>query len=104
MNLYELIPVGRENRIHRSELANRFIIAGAITPVGDTNRDMMNLLHEIRKETVVISSGRGYYRPDSKDKEELKHYIGKERHRIAEINSYLIMATKVLADMEAGRI
>lgn len=105
LDIRELIPEGKENKIDRHELLKRFVAFGAVDDKKrDANRDLMFWLHTIRKDTVVISTGSGYYRPGADDMEELEQYIAKEEHRIKETSDNIRYAKKYLADMKAGRL
>lgn len=105
MNLIEVIPMGKENIIDRHELLDRFIAFGAVEGTSkDPNREMMTVIHELRKNAVIISTGKGYYRPSIDDMQELENYIRKEEHRVKEIVTNTQYAKKYLQDMKVGRL
>lgn len=106
MNLVEIIPEGKENRINRHQLINRIASERGIS-IRDAERTFHYELATIRQSAVVITTGSGYYRPRPDVPEEVleaKHYIERENSRTIKIQKNLVYTHKWLADVDAGRL
>lgn len=107
IRLIDLIPYGKDNAISRKMLLAKAINYGLI-PKGvnfHIDRYVRKLIQEARKDNVIICKPRGgYYIPDEDDVTELAQYIAKEHRRALAIHTDLVMARRVLEDMEHGRL
>ena len=107
IRLIDLIPYGKDNAISRKMLLVKAINYGLI-PEGvnfHIDRYVRKLIQEARKDNVIICKPRGgYYIPDEDDVTELAQYIAKEHRRALAIHTDLVMARRVLEDMEHGRL
>lgn len=105
MNVTDLIGHGQDATTSRHDLLDRCIHFGLIeADTYDPNRQLMKLLHNARKECVIISTGNGYYIPTVQEINEVQAYIRKEEHRASMVNSNLLYARKYLEDMKKGRL
>ena len=74
MELLELIPRGRDNAISRQSLC---VLSGL------TDRNVREEISQLRRETPIISSGKGYYLPETA--EEVERWIERETRRARSI-------------------
>ncbi|MGN0362616.1 MAG: hypothetical protein ACI4ET_07225 [Bilifractor sp.] len=76
MQIIDYIPVGHTHAVSRKWLA-------AITGIPD--RQVRDMIHEAKRDTVILNLGDGYYRPDISDPVdvyELHKYVNQETARI----------------------
>jgi len=106
MNLTELIPEGKENKVNRHQLIELFAHEFD-TSEKDAERKFQYWLAAIRQNAVVITTGSGYYRPMAdrpEEVEEAKLFVAREISRSTKIQKNLKYTNKWLADVSAGRI
>jgi biotin operon repressor len=83
--ILDSIGVGEDNATHSKRL---------IDISGLTERELRKVIEQLRRSgTVIISSNKGYYLPETVD--ELQHYINKESKRAKSI-FYTLKTAKVL--------
>jgi len=106
ISLIDLIPYGKDNAISRKMLVEKADLYGLIpNNVRSRDRYVRKLLQQAREDNPIICKPRGgYYIPDENDATELAEYITKEHGRALAIHTDLIMARRVLEDMEHGRL
>ena len=106
IRLIDLIPYGKDNAISRKMLVADADFMGLIpNTVRSKDRYVRKLLQEARKDNAIICKPRGgYYIPDEEDATELAEYITKEHGRALAIHTDLVMARRILEDMEHGRL
>lgn len=95
IDITEYIPMGIENAITRKELQDLLHIP---------DRDIRLLIQEARKETPILSVGKGYFRPRSDNPEDvraIRKWIVVERSRAKSIIKGLKSAEEFL-DMAEG--
>lgn len=102
MTIKDLIPIGSQNAVSRSQLLTECKEYG----IADNDRKMRRLIEDARSQSVILNlqDGRGYFRPDKSDKDKLKHYVAQERDRSITISRNLQMASAMLEDLEHGRV
>ena len=102
MNIINLIPTGSKNAVKRSDLMRSCKEHG----IAESDREMRRLIEKARDEICIVclSDGKGYFVPDKTDKDKLRHYIAQERDRIKSVARNLGVATRLLEDLEYGRV
>ena len=95
-NILDYIPTGRENAITRADLAKR---------AGVSDRKVRDLIHCARRDTPILNmqDGRGYFKPNMEDKEEvllLKAFVSQEDARLKSIGWSLKSARKALKEYD----
>ena len=107
IRLIDLIPYGKDNAISRKMLVEKADFYGLI-PKGEKrgkDRYVRRLLQQAREDNPIICKPRGgYYIPGEDDATELAEYISQEHGRALAIHTNLVMARRVLEDMEHGRL
>jgi transposase len=94
--LLEWIPFGKEKAISRKEL---------VAKMGASDRIVRRMIARLRKETTILTGDSGgYYRPTSKDADQIERYIRRERKRAVSIFADVTYAAKYLDDLKCGRI
>lgn len=106
IRLIDLIPYGKDNAISRKMLVEKADIYGLIpNNVRSRDRYVRRLLQQAREDNPIICKPRGgYYIPGEDDATELAEYISQEHGRALAIHTNLVMARRVLEDMEHGRL
>lgn len=87
MNLHEIIPIGKKNKLSRQELMYK----AKITDVKQFRQEMAKL-----KEKYIVIFDDGYYLPATK--EEYEEFIEKMQLQVGNINSTIELAKQ---EMEA---
>lgn len=102
MTIKDLMPTGSRNAIKRKDLLNACKVHG----IADNDREMRRLIEKERQDLCIVclSDGNGYFIPDNDDKDKLRHYIAQERDRIKSVARNLGVATRLLEDLEYGRV
>lgn len=106
MNLVDLIPFGRENKVNRHDLIRAYALATNHSE-SVAEREFHKFLACCRLDHVIISTGDGYYRPlaDRPDEiEETIHFTESMMHRGRETIKNASYAQKWLEDVKAGRL
>lgn len=100
-----LIPQGRVNAIPREKLVKDCVALG-IVKEKDADRSVRMLISNARVTTVIMNrcDGKGYYRPDPVDADELEKYIKQEESRAKSTFRNITLARKLSEDYKHGRI
>lgn len=101
-NITDIIPKGSKNAISRTYLLTLCKELG----IAQSDREMRRKISEARTEFAILNtqSGKGYFIPDKNDVAELRHYIAQEKDRSRSILKNLGVATRLLEDLEYGRV
>jgi len=70
----DMIPVGRENAISRTQLC---------IMTGMTDRQMRREIHDLRRDYCILNvqDGNGYFRPTKKEAPLVRRFVLQERSR-----------------------
>lgn len=88
LKLYEVIPIGKKNKISRQELMYK----AKITDIRQFKQEMA----QIRERYIVIFND-GYYLPASK--EEYKEFIEKMKAQASDIDSTIKLAEQEMEEL-----
>ncbi len=91
LDILSLIPYGKENAVTKQSLA---------VQLNRSERDVRNMIAELRKEgEVIISSshGKGYYKPRKSEAGEVMKFVAEQNSRANEIRLSTAGARKWLA-------
>lgn len=107
ISIAELIPLGKENAIRRSDLLKTCIDIGLVDGnTKDPDRNMRKLISSARLDYAILNDqdSQGYYRPTKEDYAELRKHIAQEKKRAVSVFRTIRQEEALLEDLKAGRL